>query len=867
MKYLIRVSLALLIAPLFCIAPGQSPSSAQDYLDRALRLANAFNWADAGPDFAEAERLLIAQGDTKNAYYARLGKMRSSMEHVVLPEAIVQLEEDLERLPFLQTDRRLRMFCLIVKGDFDGESDHAAMRRDWEEVRNLAKELGDKQWESRATAQLGVAAYYDGDIETARKDVGIALFAAHAQGDKPGEMLALAMLAHGLSLARLYEQALPYVEQSLKVAVSDPDIGYPQVTYQSKLNVLIGTDKLDAAEQLARKMLTHARQRKGTALESTIIARLGQIAVLRKDDQRAITLLNQAVEIAKAGGYLDTLAGAERILTEIYLRRKNLAKAEYFAEQAANSEQSRGDFTTMVDRLNVLARLKVEQQKFAEADRVYSRAEAIVDSMVGRSEGVLDKVALITTASELYRRHFALIADHFNDSSRAYDVIEQVRGRVMTDLLAAGSVTGAGAKQDSMRAARMRLKLMAARSNADIQRIRDRLFVLEQARWVRPDVNILRAKAGTRVNIETVQRSLPPSTLLLEYVVGDTRSYCLVITRNSARIVRLSASTQIERDVSAYRKLVKARDVATVQARSLYDTLLLPIREIAQYRKLVIVRDGQLHTLPFDALVDPAGRYVAETKVVTYSGSASSYYLLRRQARAGLEPGALLGVGAVPYDSSKLRRVNAIRGYDAKGLANLPESKDELMAAAEAVPAAQNTLLLGPDATESAFKKQPFDRYRILHLAVHALANTAQPDRASLVLLSDPAAGEDGFLQASEVVQLRLNADLAVLSACDTAIGPIGGEEGIATLSRAFLLAGSRTVISTLWPIEDFSSLVLMRRFYAHLAEQMPADQALAEAKRDVIRKFGRKAAPYFWAAFTLEGAGDRTTLHQLRKS
>ena len=87
-----------------------------------------------------------------------------------------------------------------------------------------------------------------------------------------------------------------------------------------------------------------------------------------------------------------------------------------------------------------------------------------------------------------------------------------------------------------------------------------------------------------------------------------------------------------------------------------------------------------------------------------------------------------------------------------------------------------------------------------------------------LVLLSDPPAGEDGFLQASEIVQLRLNSDLVILSACDTAVGPLEGEEGIAALSRAFLLAGARSVVSTLWSIDDTFSLFLMKQFYKHLA-------------------------------------------------
>ena len=501
------------------------------------------------------------------------------------------------------------------------------------------------------------------------------------------------------------------------------------------------------------------------------------------------------------------------------------------------------------------------QGKYEDADRTYARASAFVDSMVGRAEGVLDKTALITASSDLYRGHFALVADRFHDPRRAYDIIEQVRGRVMADLLAAGSFTDPGAKTAAVRSARVRLKLMAARSTAEVRRISDQLFILEQARWITPDVSILKAKSRTRIDLNVVQRALPASTVVLEYVIGAPRSYCLVITRNTARIAVLESGTSIDRAVSAYLKSVKAKRPAREEARALFNILLGPIRESVQNERLVIVRDGQLHLLPFDGLLDRTGRYVAETKVISYAGSASSFDLLRQQPRRRVQPGALLGVGAISYAKDEIRRGSPTRGYDLAALANLPDSKNEIIAADKAVPHPGNTLLLGPAATEAAFKRQPLGRYRVLHLAVHALANSSQPDRAALVMLSDAAAGEDGFLQASEVVHFRLSADLVVLSACDTAIGPIGGEEGIATLSRAFLLAGAKTVVSTLWSIEDSSSLALMRQFYAHLAAHLPADRALAEAKRDIIRKFGRTAPPYYWAAFTLEGAGDRTSL------
>ena len=120
-------------------ASAHSITPAQTHLERALQLSNAFNWVDAGPEFVEAERLFVAEKNQKSAYQARLGRMRSTIERGgALPQVILQLEEDLDSLPFLKSDPRLRMFCLIVKGDFDNESDHGSMSRDWEEVRNLA---------------------------------------------------------------------------------------------------------------------------------------------------------------------------------------------------------------------------------------------------------------------------------------------------------------------------------------------------------------------------------------------------------------------------------------------------------------------------------------------------------------------------------------------------------------------------------------------------------------------------------------------------------------------------------------------------------------------------------------------------------
>jgi CHAT domain-containing protein len=207
-----------------------------------------------------------------------------------------------------------------------------------------------------------------------------------------------------------------------------------------------------------------------------------------------------------------------------------------------------------------------------------------------------------------------------------------------------------------------------------------------------------------------------------------------------------------------------------------------------------------------------------------------------------------------------LKQASLTRGYDSNALSDLPGSKDEVLAAEAAIHSPTDTVLLGPKATESALKRADLAQYRIIHLAVHAFANNADPDRSALVLLSDPAAGEDGFLQASEIVQFHLNADLVILSACNTGIGPVEGEEGIAALSRAFLLAGARAVVSTLWSVNDASSLAVMTHFYRHLAAHEPAAEALTKAKRDTLHEFGTAAAQYYWAGFIFEGADESVT-------
>jgi len=853
------VAICVLGAALVPLNAQQRHSSASELLHHALYLADLYNWADAGPEFVGAEKMFTAAGDERNALYARLGKVRANVQQSKLQVTSAQLAADLGTNPLLHTDKQLRMFCLIVKGDIDGEINSAAMREDWEQVQALARESGNTKWQYRALAQLGLAAFYEGDLATARKNVGSALVAATAAGDAGAQIRYLTALGFGLVESKMYEPALPYFDKALKIANATPDSGYPFFIYVSRLQALIGLNQLDAAQALARNMLIYTREKHRAAQEPVVLILAARIARARHDNTTALSTLEESLPLSKAAGLLRALAEAQSLLAEIYREQGDLPRAAHFGALAAASTQASGDIWSVPERLQTLAELEISRGAYAEADRVYDRAAAFIDSTIGNLSGVLDKTALIRASSDLYSQHFCLIAQHFNNPGKAFSIVEQVRGRVTTDVLMAGAVTSEEAKESERTISQLQLKLMAARSTAEVRSIRDQIFVAEQSRWIAPDVSILKARAHASIGVERVEKSLSPSAVILEYVVADPKSYCLVISHGGSHIVPLASGEHINALVATYLKAIKTRQQARAEGRQLYDVLLRPIPEAAQKETLVVVRDGRLHLVPFEGFVDKSGRYIVETHTVIYEPSATSYYLLGRERRHPHTFGrALFAVGGVPYNPSQLKQASLTRGYDANELSDLPASRDEVLAAEAAIHDPTDTLLLGSKATETALKRADLAQYRIIHLAVHAFASNVDPNRSALVLLSDPAAGEDGFLQASEIVQLHLNADLVILSACDTAIGPIEGEEGIATLSRAFLLAGAKAVVSTLWSIDETYSLAVITHFYRHLAAHEPAAAALTEGKRDTLREFGPAAAPYYWAGFMFEGTDER---------
>src|SRR5712692_5347527 len=214
--------------------------------------------------------------------------------------------------------------------------------------------------------------------------------------------------------------------------------------------------------------------------------------------------------------------------------------------------------------------------------------------------------------------------------------------------------------------------------------------------------------------------------------------------------------------------------------------------------------------------------------------SVTVLHLLRTQPENITTNLPLLAVGDVSYgNGGNLIANNSFRGkapsprttrglYDLGGekLPPLPGTAEEVKSIAEIV-GARSIVLMGQKATETSFRSQPLEKVRILHMAVHGISSSISPERAALVLARGANDDDDGLLQAREISEMNLSAELVTLSACDTGVGRLVGQEGIVNLVRAFLFAGARSVVASLWAADDVFTIALMKRFYANFAKGM----------------------------------------------
>jgi CHAT domain-containing protein/tetratricopeptide (TPR) repeat protein len=860
---LILFGLGILLLPADLSAAAESDPAA--LLRDADRLSDLFNWADAGPLYARAEKLFTAAGDERNMLYARYGRIRSSMETVNLPETSDYLGGQL-RSPLLQKDLRLRLMCLIAKGDIDGEIDSEPASADWQEALAVAHTLEDKRWESRAPAELGFQQFLQGDTANAMKAVSTALMTAHDTRDVGAEIRYMAAIGTGLVLRQLDDQGISYLDRAIALASKYPDSGYPYVAVAGKIQALINKRDYKTALALINESESEARKKNKEIKLAQVLLFKADIALANHQQPEAIKILGNVADLTSRT-QSRLYAESEIKLAGAFREQRNLKNAEEAARLAVTATGGSRDMYLAPARLRVLADVEEAVGHLDKAAQLYQRATDIIEGMLLTAPDNAARAALLAEMSPVFESRFRLAAERGN-TAEAFQAIEQVRGRIL-----AGSLwrPQPGAMADGETEDRIRkLKIELVRTDVPRRRrvLMDQLFFAEQARWTKisPGTAVRALDPSTEIGLAQVERELRRNEVLLEYVLGESESFCLAVSRYRTSIVRLPARNRIESLADAYMTRVKSSKLSETQAHLLFAALIQPLHLPAHLNSVIVVPDGILHLVPFSALQDGSGKYLVSLRTIWYEPSGGTLALMRRSKHTQARQ-LFMGVGGVNYGvaGGTTEMADARRGVersdyydlDLTKLQNLPGTQEEVETAANVLGAHDAELKVGTDGTETQFKSATPDQFRIIHLAVHGIANPKNPERAALIFRPDPP-HDDGLLEPREILGLRLNADLVVLSACETAVGHLQGEEGIANLSRTFLAAGARSVISTLWKIDDTYSLFLMKRFYIHLREGKTEAAALGLSQIDLLNKFGIDTPTANWAAFTLLGDGDR---------
>lgn len=392
---------------------------------------------------------------------------------------------------------------------------------------------------------------------------------------------------------------------------------------------------------------------------------------------------------------------------------------------------------------------------------------------------------------------------------------------------------------------------------------------------------------------------LDDKTMLLEFSFGQDESYLWVIEKTGFSAYILPAREKLETAVQKLRGLLDSREMLeneTVtdyqtrlaetekvywhEAQTLSNHLLGQISDRLGEKRLVIVPDGKLHYFPVGALPFPnseTNEPILLTNEVIYEPSASTLLILAKNEKQASTAEKNLLIFADPVFSGDDPRLASNNKSEetkdsatlnnfrfAESLNSLPRlkaSKDESESITDIIGASKSDAYSGFSASREQLLNSDISDYKIIHLATHGLIDENRPELSGILLSRFDQNGQkiDEFIRLHDIYGMNLSANLVVLSACSTGIGKEVRGEGLMSLNNAFLQVGAKSVMSSLWKVDDYATLELMKNFYASMAdENLTPSQALRSAKIKMMQN-PRFKSPFYWAAFTIQGDYKRT--------
>jgi CHAT domain-containing protein/Tfp pilus assembly protein PilF len=680
--------------------------------------------------------------------------------------------------------------------------------------------------------------------------------------------------------------ARDYCERALAVPGIDAALTMNALTWLAEITRKQGD--LEAAERYARHDVQLAEQTGAKPMLSEGLRVLGMLLSDRGQRQDARAQLERSLSVARTLDSPNVLGEALVGLGSVLVDERDYARALAAADEA----RALGDSLNARSRASAahvagLAHAGLGRPK--EARRAFETAIGDIEALREQVSGAaVERQQFLEANVAPYHSLIDLLIEQ-QQFDEALRFAERARARTLLDVVQRGHVTldrwltpdereqehrlertlrelqrrtTAGVPSDRPAADTPAAAALAA-ARRELGALRARLFAAH------PELSLARGEAAIPGRADIGRAIVDPSTAMLAYTVTARHAWLFVITNDTMRVhpLKVDVSTLTAR-IRKFREAIGTRDLGfATEARAFYDDLIGPAAAAALRGKtrLILIPDGALWELPFQALRSPARRYLLEDIEVAYAPSLTFLYARHMRARftAAIDPPPPLELLAFGNPT--------LAAHEAAAFKPLPSAETQARKIAALYPADRTLALIGAAAREATVKRDA-GRYRVLHFATHGVVDDGNPLYSAL-LLADGSdanaatapgggaaedAGEDGRLEARELMDIPLDADLVVLSACDTARGRIGVGEGVVGLSWAILLAGSASTVVSQWQVDAESTSSLMIGFHHALLNRTAGptrvSTALRRASLDLMRD-PRYKHPFYWASFRVVGA------------
>ena len=755
--------------------------------------------------------------------------------------------------------------------------------KELEEGLRLARLAHDDRIAWMATHRLAnvdrVAGRYDAAI---RKYEEAVILAARA-GDASGQAAATSDI--GITYDYMNSRALAYIYIRRGVALyrrTANTIGLIR-NIRNMADMEAWDERYADAEKHLREVEALLRQHPNDRTSAFVAATRSTLAIARHDMAGAEKACEQARALASRTDLPDLVTNMTEQLAGVRVRQKRYGEAVSLAREAIErSRNGTPDF-------DIYWQAQLELGRALAGEGKLNEARAAFEDSIGAIEGTLaevpqgrdDQQAFFADKVFPYYEMFrTFIADR---PEEAIPWVERARARTLLEFLAAkkrhASSRSLTTEEQTQEAAIQRgiadlniriseERARSQRNDAQIEAIERDLAAkrLELSVFVRrlyeahPDLAMARGEVPA-ASVAQIRRTIPADGAVLEYVCLPERCWVIVLTRDGPpRIDALQADRDaLHRLILEFSAELAARGLGfRAKGRRLYDLLIAPADSVVRNKRILcIIPDVPMGNLPFQALIDRYGKYLMERSAVFYAPSAA--FLVWRATHAPAPPANdaanLLAFGNPRIAAETTRAAHA--RTRSESLASLPEAEEEVRAL-EQMYGARATVRVGAAATEADFKKEA-PHFRLLHLATHGMYDDSDPMYSHLVLARRAGDGEDGLLEAREVADLDLHADLVVLSACETGRGGERAGEGMIGLSWALLAAGSETAILTDFKVDSAASRDLMIAFHHRLLQQggkRMSGRVAVEALRDaeIAALKSSRSHPFYWASFFAAG-------------